>query len=423
MTDKLKELIYKDSFTMPQKTKEKLDETLESIRIRHVRTRKIIPIVATLVIVLTISVFAISPSLARNIPGISYIFNHLFGYDGEYNKFSQNINQTITDNGYTITLNSAVLDDKELVLGFTVVSTERIEDAIYFMDAALSTKKLDLVWNDCYMGGNGSLVDKNTYISTLSIDLSEFDVPEKADFKFVIKDIIRDRKKPLIHGDWSFDFSVSKTATSKDSCEFKVNKKVTLGSRYITINKVSVTPLNTTIYFTGEISDKLPAFCLVDDKGRQIAIKGGSSNSKGGYMQFDRLSGSPGSITLWPYVSGKPEWIIQSLGKLPVTIEQGKVGNITIDKIDFLSDRTDVYYSIEGILPLDRAYEIILVNKVGKDIYRDRNTHSFPEQMDSSQKKFKSVFPACNKEDIKEIKTIDFDKYYKFFDPIKIELK
>ncbi len=420
MTDKLKELIDKDNFTMPQKTKDKVDETLNRIKTRRVRIRKIIPIAAALVIVMTVSVFAINPSLARNIPGISFIFNELIGYEGEYDKYSEDINQAVSDSGFTITLDSAVMDDKELVLGFTIKGEGAINKVVHLMESDLF---IDGKWINSSKGGGGSLVDKNTYISTLSIDLSKANVPEKANFKFVIKGISVDMNKALIEGNWTFNFNTSKSDANKNSHEFKVNKRVLFGSTYITIDKVSTTPLNTTVYFTGMMSDDNIMYCLVDDMGKQIKSKGASWTKDGGHINFDRVNGTPGAIIIWPFSIGNAEWITQKVDKLPVTIKQGKIGQITIDKIDFLSDRTEVYYSVDGSLPLDQVQPLILVDKDGKNICRDHNKHYAPEQLDSSQKNFRTVFPACNKDDIKEIKTINFDKYYKFFDPIKIELK
>jgi hypothetical protein len=208
--------------------------------------------------------------------------------------------------------------------------------------------------------------------------------------------------------------------TDKNSHEFKINKEVIFGDKNITLNKISVTPLNTTIYYTGQIPDSANTrFAMTDSRGMEVKSKGGSMHD----IQFDTLNGIPEYINLIPYnvYATDVSWITQSLDKLPATIKQGEIGSITIERIEFLNDRTEVYYNAEGKLPLTQAHPLIIIKKDGNLIVRD-SSHYSPQQLDESQKELLSVYPPLRKEEIQGIKTVNFDTYYKLHDPVKIDL-
>lgn len=84
---------------------------------------KYISIAAAITLVFSIGVVTTSPTFAKNIPVLNsmiQILNNKYGNKGDYAKYSEIINKSVSNNGITITINEVIADDSKLIIGYTL---------------------------------------------------------------------------------------------------------------------------------------------------------------------------------------------------------------------------------------------------------------------------------------------------------------
>lgn len=83
---------------------------------------------AVLAFVFIIGIGFASPALAQDIPIISNVFEYLNSKNivgDEYVKYSENVNQSKTDNGITLSIEDVVYDGVNLSIGYVVKSEKK----------------------------------------------------------------------------------------------------------------------------------------------------------------------------------------------------------------------------------------------------------------------------------------------------------
>jgi len=60
------------------------------------------------------------------------ILNNKYGNKGDYAKYSEIINKSVSNNGITITVNEVIADDSKLVISYTLKSDKKIKDLEVF---------------------------------------------------------------------------------------------------------------------------------------------------------------------------------------------------------------------------------------------------------------------------------------------------
>lgn len=89
---------------------------------------KYISIAAAITLVFSIGVVTTSPTFAKNIPVLNsmiQILNNKYGNKGDYAKYSEIINKSVSNNGITITINEVIADDSKLIIGYTLKSYKK----------------------------------------------------------------------------------------------------------------------------------------------------------------------------------------------------------------------------------------------------------------------------------------------------------
>lgn len=180
---------------------------------------------------------------------------------------------------------------------------------------------------------------------------------------------------------------------------FKPNIKVKFPDALVNVEKVSFTPINTTISFVGkynkeeykDIEKREKAFnvemtmgsmlyyswFILDDEGNEIAFKGHlggdveNSPSKDFTceLKFVNSSRIPKYLTVIPYrdIFSKDNSPIQETyknidGVYPIELSQGKMGKIIIKEIKTYKDKTVVKYKAEGKAPFLQAKELSIID-------------------------------------------------------------
>ncbi|WML36206.1 DUF5643 domain-containing protein [Clostridium sp. OS1-26] len=165
----------------------------------------------------------------------------------------------------------------------------------------------------------------------------------------------------------------------------------------INIKKVTFTPINTSIVFTGKYTNKdykdldkrAKAFgeehfagemkyshwFIYDDKGTEIqwteflttTEKNSLFSDFYGELKCVRLKNIPKYLTIIPYSLPKldnnykmKEECKSINGQYPLEILQGKIGKTIIKEIELKEDRTIVRYNVEGLAPLTQASSLFI---------------------------------------------------------------
>ncbi len=53
--------------------------------------------------------------------------NNKYGNKGDYAKYSEIINKSVSNNGITITINEVIADDSKLIIGYTLKGDKKIK--------------------------------------------------------------------------------------------------------------------------------------------------------------------------------------------------------------------------------------------------------------------------------------------------------
>jgi len=375
---------------MPEILKKKLKKNLnKEINRSYIKIAKRCSISVAILLVILIGVGIASPALAKNIPiinSISQMFNDKVGFHGEYTSYSQLVDKSVTDRGITITINEALADDTKIILGYTFKSDSKIG----YKDLRLENLFMATKVNGSNLGSGGArgeFIDDFTYAGSgeFKYDASSFFNKLKVDIN--VKEILG------VEGNWNFAFTVSKDELIKNSTVFNTNLKVDLPDRVITIEKVVLSPIDTTIFYNGvykaqDINQKglftNYSWIVFDDQGVELAPK--SANQQGigpftGSMQFEQSNGMPHYLTVIPYIDilsnqepqvGKitkiPSESRELDGKFPFELSQGKMGKLIIKDIVTENGETVIRYTAEGKAPYHQGRSFYIKDASGETV-------------------------------------------------------
>jgi hypothetical protein len=418
---------------------------------RRINTKKYINILkygsiaAAISLVVLIGAGTASPTFAENIPvlnSITQALNDKFGYHGDYTKFSQLVNKSVTSNGVTLTVNEALADDSKIIIGYTVKSNKKIEG----LETASLSRFLK-VNNKNIDGSTGSIVgnyiNDYTYVASEEIHTN---LPKNVSIFNVNLDI---NELSKVKGKWDFAFSIFKDNLVKNSKIFKPDIKIDFSDSIATINKIVFSPIDTSIFVSGnsksEDKSKNPSddiFCsywiVFDDNGVEVLPKGTGTTSRSNTktfsaeMNYEKLKYIPKYLTIIPcniYSTGEegehidkngkrtsfttkgrqPEEISKVIdGIYPIDLPQGKMGKLTINEVKTENNATTIKFTAVGKAPYFQASELHVRDSSGNDItpkrYLNRVNYDHPNE-------FTIVYPELNSNEKYTLNTTDLSNY------------
>ena len=384
---------------MPEILKKKIMKNLnEGINRSYIEIAKRCSIAVAILLVILIGVGIASPALAKNIPiinSISQMLNDKFGYHGEYSSYSQLVEKSLTDHGIMVTINEALADDTKIILGYAVKSDSKIENKDLRLGNLFKATKVN--GSNLGSGGaRGEFIDDFTYVGSgeFEYDVSSFFNKLKVDIN--VKEILG------VEGNWDFAFTVSKDELIKNSTVFNTYVKVDLPDRVITIEKVVLSPIDTTIYYNGvykaqDINQKgfiggpHYSWIVFDDQGVELAPKSATQQGIGpftGSIQFEQTNGIPYYLTVIPYVdilsnvslepNDQKNQVAQTIkipsesrvldGKFPFELSQGKMGKLIIKDIVTENGETVIRYTTEGKAPYHQGRSFYIRDASGETV-------------------------------------------------------
>lgn len=379
-----------------------------------------------------IGIGTLSPTFAANIPVLSSIIQVFNDDQGEYAKYSKILNQGVTDNGITLTINEVLADESKLMIGYTITSKdklnkhENIEIGHTFADMEVNGEYSDP------SGGTGKFTDNYNYVAS-----SEYDLYSVKSAKNLNVDLKFDEVAG-VKGKWKFAFSVSKEDIFNNTAIFNPKQKIEFPDSTITIEKVVLSPLGTYLSLSGVNKEKQEVphslfnysdWFAFDDQGVELspkAIGGGESDGKKftSQMEFMRMKEIPKSITIVPaeitpaggggvsddgtpytYKGKEPNIVSKKIdGTFPIELEQGKLGKLSIKEIKTENNQTIVTYTADGKLPYYQASSLSIEDENGEIV------QSVSEPVRGNTKnEFTAVFAGLDKNKKYRVVTNDFD--------------
>ncbi|EKO1911581.1 DUF4179 domain-containing protein [Clostridium botulinum] len=408
--------------------KKKLKKNLLK-QVRGKRTKKNFKhkaIAASLIIATTLISVNI-PAFAKNISEFKSVIQALIGYgvpkEGEYEKYSNSVNKSVTDKGITLTINEVVCDDTELMIVYTIKTQDNIKKIVKEVKEATGIYfsfgpyiKIDGKESSGGSSSDGKYLDNSTYINSESIDIGDMNLKNKFNVNLNVSNIYG------VKGNWNLKFSLSKDEILKHINVFKSNKKVNFNDALVNVEKVSFTPINTTITVTGNYKDKsqeaskkrqetfkkemapgqnlygYDEWFVFDDKGNEITLKGFTSDrGQNAYskdftynLNLVALKSIPKYLTVIPYKINfyKEEYkkyksddgsiyippVYKNIdGVYPIELSQGSIGKLIIKEIKTEKDKTVVKYKVEGKAPFLQSKELFIMGDKDNWVQRKDN--------------------------------------------------
>lgn len=411
-----------------ERIKKKLNKKIKGER--KLKVLKYGSIAVAIGLVSSIGIGTVSPTFAKNIPilnSITQVLNDKFGGHGDYAKYSQVVNKSATDNGVTLTINEVIADDSKIILGYTIKSNKKIED----LEVVGLSKFLMINGKHLGSGGGavGNYVDDCTFVGSEEIhtalpqDSKIYDITLNVDSIMSIK------------GKWNIAFTASKDELVKKSEVFKPNKKIDLKGADITVDKVVMSPIDISIFITGNYKNKTlesPAsevtdtYIAFDDNGVELIQKGGSfgegtigdkkfkselyfqtqkrtpkyltlvpckiTASSGGGVSYDGKTSKETPIVMKIKKPNKISKVVD--GVYPIELYQGNMGKITIKEIKTENSRTTVRYTAEGKAPYFQAQNLWIADSNGKEVdFKSYDIRKDEQNPNEFVREFKALDP------------------------------
>ena len=315
------------------------------------------------------------------------------------------LNETITDNGVSLTITEAYFGGGRLAIGY-IIETDKADLKSFekYQGIPLSFKALLDGERFTYMSDFEQSVKDGAAFGIIDMGVGiESELSEEPILQLNVSEISG------IKGTWNFNVPVTNKETKAATASFNPMVSTTWDKATFVVEKVEFTPAGSQII----IDRTLPredkdnySFAIYDEKGTSLGFAGGSGSSiidKGnGLVNFKDTILLPGRDTAPEgliievlnnhgkvYDPSNTEMVTIPLAetKIPYTVSYPNESKLTITNYEQLADKTVIYYDIEGSLGLQNAL-MVLEDKNGETIVGDMNT----ERTSTDQLSFKRVF-------------------------------
>ena len=234
---------------------------------------------------------------------ISYTITNALGMQNDLSPYEDVIDQTVTNEGVSITLNSVILAGDDLI----VSTTEYVGDIAHFSTFG----EIYINGRRCSDGSSGSSTELEDGVigSVMEYSLSGIDTSDTLDIELELQDVTG-----TVKGTWKFAFQANGSELSAAMEEQPLDIGISLpNGSSITLNSFLVTPVGYRIYYTNSASDTNYdlKFTGTDNLGNPAEFYLSRSSKTDGYLSLDTLSGliseNADSLTLTPYAVPFPE--------------------------------------------------------------------------------------------------------------------
>jgi hypothetical protein len=166
-----------------------------------------------------------------------------------------------------------------------------------------------------------------------------------------------------------------------------------------------LTPATTRLDFIFAGDTEWLGFQLKDDRGMLIEYldAGWSTGDDGlarGVVRFSPLAGGTKTFYVTPYTRLAHQEATRRVTaplttQLPIALSQGKVGDVIVKEVQFLPDKTLIYYEVTGADPYMQKASLWLETSDGQPIISDNGERT---RLDESSYSYVLEYPALDPE-------------------------
>lgn len=361
---------------------------LDNRRIKKIIPRKVIAIVAAIIILNITTVFAMTPQGQEMIKGVVDFFNGQYeqkyiSSKDNFNKFNKAVGISVEDKGIKVTLDNIAVDDNFLNTFYTIESMEDIKkvekDTPWSAMFTAPFLKSSINGDENFIGNNN---DIDAYFKSDKVikvmkreNISKVNLEDIFDLKITCDEVFGKK------GDWTISTKVSKKDTKVETISVNPNKKATINlsdfKHDINIEKVTLSPFGNQIVISEKTSEDrfFSSFALYDDKGDSLDVL--NTDLQGRYFgkvtnsyEFIKADKDMEYITLVPI-----EWedkhqevgkVKNDLKNFPVTLDVSENGKLIIQDMQFENNALKIDYKKEGVVLFDPTF--FFYDENGNDI-------------------------------------------------------
>ncbi len=264
--------------------------------------------------VFLVGVGVIGVGYSQNTYGdISNIFHTIgqsLGIVESLEKYSTVINQSVEDQGITVTLKEVILDQDEILYSYSTVFEEALGDSHTSMSGNVFINGRMAV-----SGGTGTSVRSDDYtVEEVQIDtLDGIDTKEEMNIKIAFTSVWINGEERK--GNWAFEFRASGEDLMADTKAFMLDNTISLeDGSMITLQKMTVNKIGPKIYFEQNSENFLYQMELrgEDNLGNPVVFYIASVQDGSGVFKLETIDNGPlckeaESLTLTPYAVELPK--------------------------------------------------------------------------------------------------------------------
>jgi len=396
--EELGRLLKLEGIATPPLVRARVDETLASLSLPTGRRvwRKVgyASIAACVAFGGIVGASLVNPDIAkafRSLPILGSVFEML-GDDGIRQSgkagLSSRSSVTAEDQGIAMTITEVLYDGVRLSVGYVIEG-----------GGDLRPERPEMIVNGKPVNFSaGARSEKAKEINVGLIDYKPTDLlPDQFTLKLEYRKMQDWESKAdgipqTIKGDWTFTIPVKKLTDGVSVYAFGDQDAPRIQSQDVTLTakKVTFSPATTSVEVDmiepaalEQIPFRQNTFQLLDDRGVLLQYISSSGSSQGNdgdklrltehRLEFAPIGRIPEYLIIRPYSiqfeagGQQPVYHTAPLNQqqLPVTLSQGVVGKLTVSRIEFMADETELYYDIEGSNPYEQAYTVWLEDDSG----------------------------------------------------------
>ncbi|MBU5673286.1 DUF4179 domain-containing protein [Paenibacillus brevis] len=394
------------------------------------RSRRLLTSISMIVFVIALigllSIFPASAEQLRKIPVIGKVFEgNIFDFAGdsgivigEESGLTSDVNEEAKDQGVTIKLQNVLYDGARLSIGYEVVS-EQAANLMFLENVKVSVN--GIFRPDARLSAKPHLIDDKHAAGIITIDLDEPQKEDRFELELLIGGVsgMKAGNPSEVSGEWSFKVNVENRVADSEYILLADGYSASWHGDRLRLTGYLATPATTKLdfFYTGN-TDWL-GFQLKDDRGMLIEMLDIS-------LTVDKKGMAKGTVRFAPLAPGTTRaeitpfnWLVGNKDaekvttKLthdyPIVLSQGEAGEIVVQNVEFMQDKTLIYYEVKGKSPYMQYASLWLETPDGQLLISDNGKRTrvsdtayeyileYPP-LDASQPYFLSTMPQTDLE-------------------------
>ncbi|WP_158560765.1 DUF4179 domain-containing protein [Paenibacillus contaminans] len=361
---------------------------------RPARSRKLLTavcsVMAAVAVLGALSAFPASADQLRKIPVVGKIFEgNIFSFagdsgivSGQQSGLSSGLNEEASDKGVTIKLQDVIYDGARLSISYEM-NSEKPDHLLFLGDVDVKINGIPNL--GATLGTKPHRINERRSVGIMTLDLEE---PERAgsfDLELTIGEVTgfkeEDPVPKRILGQWSFKLTVANSTAESAYKTLADGHTAKSEDRQFQLTGYLATPATTQLDFRYAGDTKWLSFQLKDDRDMLIEtldsrFTTGKDGVTNGTVRFAPLAGGTKTIKVTPYMLsvGKKESekvTAKLTDAFPIVLSQGEVGEAIVKNVEFLHDKTLIYYEVKGKVPYMQYASLWLETEDGQILISD----------------------------------------------------